>query len=173
MDLLLFDDEEELPNNLFNSEDSNQSYREKPGRDEVGENSRIKESASAEDESIDLRKHYNGRPSAQVVKQEKHARKLIEAQESRERARRFASFTGRVADLQRVWAPKQQKAFKPKSNSLPKPSKRKDHSDSCYERVLETPMTENKRIHIDEENYRDYGNNSCRSVCKSLFQDDQ
>ncbi|KAM5557513.1 hypothetical protein ABKV19_024740 [Rosa sericea] len=169
MDLLVFDDEEELSNNLFNSEDSNQSYREKSGKDEVGENSRIKELVSAENESPDLGKHYNGRPSAQVVKQEEHARKLIEAQESRERARRFASFTSRVADLQRVWAPKQPKAFKPKSNSLPKPAKRKDHTDSYYERVLETPMTENKRIHIDDEDYQDYGS---RSVSKSLFQDD-
>lgn len=169
MDLLLFDDEEELPNNLFNSEDSSHSYKEKPGKDEVGENSRMKKLVSAEDESPDPQKHYNGRPSAQVVKQEEHARKLMKAQESRERARRFASFTSRVADLQRVWAPKQPKAFKPKSNSLPKPAKRKNRTDSCCERVLETPMTENKRIHMDDEDYRDYGSGS---VSKSLFQDD-
>ncbi|XP_050386677.1 uncharacterized protein LOC126802997 [Argentina anserina] len=169
MDLFLFDDEDEPPNNLFNSDDSNQSYRELPGDYEVDENSRIKELASADNESPDPQNHNNERSSAQVGEEKEQAHKLMKAQKKRERARRFASFTSSLACLRRVSAPKQPKAFRPKFNSLPKPAKRKEHADSYCERVLETPMTENKRIRIDDEDYRDNGS---RLISKSLFQDD-
>ncbi|CAL8127712.1 unnamed protein product [Prunus armeniaca] len=175
MDLLLFADEEP-PNNLLNSEDSNQSYREKPERDEVDENNGIKESVSAEDEPLRPLKIDNARPSALEIKQKEHAHKLIEAQERRERARRFASFTRGVPDLQRIWAPKQPKASKPKSNPHRKRFKRKDHRGSCDDRVCETPMSGNKRSCQRGSCFddKDYGNESCGgSVSKALFQDDQ
>ncbi|KAM2031026.1 hypothetical protein FF2_041583 [Malus domestica] len=178
MDLLLFADEEELPNSLLNSEDGNRSCREKPKRDEVDENYKIWDSLSAEGESLGLLKTDSGRPSAEEVKQnDDHARKLVEAQESRERARRFASFTRRMPDLQRVWAPKQLKPLKPKSNPLRKLFKRKDHRGSCDDRVCETPMTGIKRSCSqsswdDEEDCREYSSQPCGSVSKALFQDD-
>ncbi|PON57766.1 Treslin [Parasponia andersonii] len=176
MDLLLFADEDEPPNRLLNSEDSNQSLREKPERDEMGENLRSSEPISAEDESQQQLEH-DGR--TQGVVQEEHGRRLIEAQERRERARRFSSFTSWVPDLQRVWAPKQPKATKPKSNSLRKLSKRKKNAEEINDTVCETPMTEKKRSNscrnsFDDEDYQDndFSNQSCSSVSKALFQDD-
>ncbi|KAB2598729.1 hypothetical protein D8674_001649 [Pyrus ussuriensis x Pyrus communis] len=178
MDLLLFADEEELPNSLLNSEDSNRSCKEKPKRDEVDESCRIWDSLSAEGESLRPLKTDIGRPSAEEIKQEDdHARKLLEAQERRERARRFASSTRGMPDLQRVWAPKQLKPLKPKSNPLRKLFKRKDHRGSCDDRVCETPMTGIKRSCSqcswdDDEDYREYSSQPCGSVSKALFQDD-
>ena len=116
MDLLLFGDEDESPNPLLNSEDSNQSWREKPDRDEIGDSERANELISAENESSQPLEDDNGSPTGN--KGEEHARRLIEARERRERARRFASFTSWVPDLQRVWAPKQPNAMKPKSRLL-------------------------------------------------------
>ncbi|CAN6709447.1 unnamed protein product [Malus baccata var. baccata] len=178
MDLLLFADEEELPNCLLNSEDGNRSCKEKPKSVEVDESYRIWDSLSAEGESLRPLKTDIGRPSAEEIKQkEDHARKLLEAQERRERARRFASSTRWMPDLQRVWAPKQLKPLKPKSNPLRKLFKRKDHRGSCDDRVCETPMTGIKRSCSqrswdDDEDYRDYSSQPCGSVSKALFQDD-
>ncbi|KAM1407415.1 hypothetical protein ACFX2F_002001 [Malus domestica] len=178
MDLLLFADEEELPNSLLNSEDSNQSCKEKPKSVEVDESYRIWDSLSAEGESLCPLKTDIGRPSAEEIKQkDDHACKLLEAQERRERARRFASSTRWMPDLQRVWAPKQLKPLKPKSNPLRKLFKRKDHRGSCDDRVCETPMTGIKRSCLqrswdDDEDYREYSSQPCGSVSKALFQDD-
>ncbi|XP_031249021.1 uncharacterized protein LOC116106860 [Pistacia vera] len=169
MDLLLFADEDESPNHLLNSEDSNQSWR-----DETGENFRVNKSVSLEDESLQL--HENDDENPQGIRREEHARKVMEAHERRERARRFASFTSWVPDLQRVWAPKQPKAMKPKSNwKLPK---RKDHKSASYDKVCETPMTGNKRscsIESDTDEYvhQDSGSRTCSSVSKALFQDNR
>ncbi|KAM1613568.1 hypothetical protein PS2_002053 [Malus domestica] len=178
MDLLLFADEEELPNSLLNSEDSNRSCKEKPKSVEVDESYRIWDSLSAEGESLRPLKTDIGRPSAEEIKQnDDHARKLLEAQERRERARRFASSTRWMPDLQRVWAPKQLKPLKPKSNPLRKLFKRKDRRGSCDDRVCETPMTGIKRSSSqrnwdDDEDYREYSSQPCGSVSKALFQDD-
>ncbi|KAM1817831.1 hypothetical protein ACFX12_002065 [Malus domestica] len=178
MDLLLFADEEELPISLLNSEDSNQSCKEKPKSVEVDESYRIWDSLSAEGESLRPLKTDIGRPSAEEIKQnDDHARKLLEAQERRERAWRFASSTRWMPDLQRVWAPKQLKPLKPKLNPLRKLFKRKDHRGSCDDRVCETPMTGIKRSCSqrswdDDEDYREYSSQPCGSFSKALFQDD-
>lgn len=58
--------------------------------------------------------------SQQDQTKEDHVRKLNEAREKRERARRLASFTRRMPDLQRVWAPKQSKLTKVKPETLRK-----------------------------------------------------
>ncbi|XP_021275111.1 uncharacterized protein LOC110409918 [Herrania umbratica] len=173
MDLLLFDDEDELPNHLLNSEGSNQSWKEKPAKDVKYRNN---EPVSIEDESPQLQKNDNRSP--QVIRTKEHAQKLIEAREKRERARRFSSFTSWVPDLQRVWVPKQLKATKPKSEPLRKLSKRKNCSRANYDMVCETPITEKKRSSPrrnsidDEEGHRDCGADSHGSVSKALFQDD-
>ncbi|TXG71074.1 hypothetical protein EZV62_006009 [Acer yangbiense] len=135
MDLLLFADEDESPNHLLNSEESNQSWRDRQHGDVMGENSCINEPNSARGEQE------NDNESPQGSKREEHARKVMEARQRRERAQRFSSFT-RVADLQRVWAPKQPKAMK--SNTW-KMSNMKDHKRGSYDKVCETPMSRNKR----------------------------
>ncbi|KAJ6677244.1 hypothetical protein OIU85_010419 [Salix viminalis] len=125
-DSLLFseEDEDELPNSVLNREDSNPPRREETERDEMDDNNRINDSVSAD--------------------QEEHARKLIEAQTRRQRARRFASFTSWVPNLQSVWSPKQQpKAMKPKSDPLRKLAKRKEQRRASFDVVLDTPMTGN------------------------------
>ena len=175
MDLLLFADADEAPNHLLNSEDSNHSLREKPEKDEVGENHRFSEPISTEDEYHHLLAHDS---RIQGVVEEEHTRRLIEAQERRERARRFSSFTSWVPDLQRVWAPKQPNPMKPKSDSLRKLSKRKKQAVESNDTVCETPMTEKKRSNsgrssFDDEDYQDnhFSSQSCTSVSKALFQD--
>ncbi|KAJ6359312.1 hypothetical protein OIU76_000944 [Salix suchowensis] len=146
-DLLLFSEEDELPHSFLNSEDT-------------------------EDES--LRHVENEFQSPQGMNQEEeHARKLIEAQARRQRARRFASFTSWVPDLQRVWAPKQPTAMKMKSDPLRKLAKRKERRRVNYDVVLDTPMTGNNGvISSDDRNHQVYGTSLCGSVSKALFQDD-
>ncbi|XVE64316.1 hypothetical protein DITRI_Ditri07aG0091700 [Diplodiscus trichospermus] len=173
MDLLLFDDEDELPNHLLNSEESNQSWKEKPEEDV---NHRNIEPVSIEDESPQLRKTDNRR-SPQMIRTEEHVLKLIQAQERRERARRFSSFTSWMPDLQRVWAPKQPKAMKPKPDPLRKLSKRKSRSRTNYDMVCETPMIEKKRSSpcgnsVNDEEHEDCRPQSQGPVSKALFQDD-
>ncbi|OMO53273.1 hypothetical protein CCACVL1_28757 [Corchorus capsularis] len=171
MDLLLFDDEDELPNHLFNSEDSDQSWKENPEKDV---NYRKNEPDLIENKYPQLLKNDK---SPQVIRTEEHARKLIEAQGRRERARRFSSFTSWMPDLQRVWAPKQLKTTKPKSDPLQKLSKRKKPSRASYDMVCETPMTEKKRSSAhrnsidDEEDHEDCGTHTHSHVSKALFQD--
>ncbi|KAK0598076.1 hypothetical protein LWI29_031406 [Acer saccharum] len=112
----------------------------------------------------------NDNESPQGSKREEHARKVMEAHQRRERARRFSSFT-RVPDLQRVWAPKQPKAMK--SNSW-KMSNRKDHKRGSYDKVFETPMSRNKRScpqgsSTDDESHQSYGNHLCGSFLRFCF----
>ncbi|KAJ8424206.1 hypothetical protein Cgig2_013356 [Carnegiea gigantea] len=115
MDLLLFDDEDESPNPLLNSEDSNQSWR-------VGDNDRGSEPHSTDSFSGPLRG--NGQSQRESGRSD-HDWKLVEAQERRERALRFASFTRRaMPELQRVWAPKLNKLSRSQSDSFHR-SKRK------------------------------------------------
>ncbi|CAK7324071.1 unnamed protein product [Dovyalis caffra] len=176
MDLLVFSEEDELPNCVLNSEDNSQPQREETEREQMDDdNNRIKNTVSAADES--LRQVETECQSPQGMNQEEHARKLVEAQARRQRARRFASFTSWVPDLQRVWAPKQPKAVKPKSDPLRKLAKRNEQRRTSYDVVLDTPMTGNKRscnegISSEDRNGRDYGTSLCGSVSKALFQDD-
>ncbi|KAJ6418737.1 hypothetical protein OIU84_002002 [Salix udensis] len=171
-DLLLFSEEDELPHSFLNSEDSNQTRREDIERDKMDDNNRINDSVSAEDES--LRHVENEFQTPQGMNQEEeHARKLIEAQARRQRARRFASFTSWVPDLQRVWAPKQPTAMKMKSDPLRKLAKRKERRRVNYDVVLDTPMTGNNGVISSEDrNHQVYGTSLCGSVSKALFQDD-
>ncbi|KAL2550567.1 hypothetical protein Fot_12097 [Forsythia ovata] len=164
MDLLPFGDEDEVPSLLFNSEDSNQPWREKHERYEKSETNSIHQSVSAEDESLQPPKNIN--ESSQLSRKEEREHLFNEARERRERARRFVSFTSQMPDLQRVWAPKQPKAAKAKSVSLPKKSKRKDTQKTTYSVVHETPMTGNK----GDRDLRGQGISS-NSVSKALFQD--
>ncbi|CAL5367434.1 unnamed protein product [Camellia sinensis] len=159
MDLLPYVDENESLIVLLNSEDSNHSWRVKD-RYVTAETTRIHESISAEDESSQPLEHDMDSPCN--VKREDHARKLSEAQEMRERARRFVSFTTWVPDLQRVWAPKQPKAMRAKSESLQKQSKRKERHRGNHDIVCETPMMGKKHNE----------SNPSGSVSKALFQDD-
>ncbi|XVF09990.1 hypothetical protein REPUB_Repub07fG0145700 [Reevesia pubescens] len=165
MDLLLFDDEDELSNHIFNSEDSNRTWKEKPENDVKYRNN---EAVSIQDDN---------EKSPQVIRTEDHAWKLVQAQEGRERARRFSSFTSWMPDLQRVWAPKQPKAMKPKSDPLRKLSKRKNRGRASFDMVCETPMTEKKRSsqcgnRTDDEDHEDCRAHSHGPVSKALFQDD-
>ncbi|XP_059629123.1 uncharacterized protein LOC132271690 [Cornus florida] len=165
MDFLPFGDENDSPNLLLNSEDSNQSWRHKSEREEMGETNKIHESISVEDESSQPTE--NNEESPQRIKREEHARKLIEAKERRERARRFGSFTSWVPDLQRVWAPKQQpRAMGTKSESLRKQCKRRERRRASYDVVCETPLTGRKRSCPQGSSIGDPS-----SVSKALFQD--
>ncbi|XP_052185104.1 LOW QUALITY PROTEIN: uncharacterized protein LOC127796767 [Diospyros lotus] len=160
MDLLPYGDENESLIRLLNSEDSNHSWREKD-RYEAAETNRIHESTSAENESLQSLEHNQDSPLD--VNKEEHARRLTEAQERRERARRFVSFTTWVPDLQRVWAPKQPKAARAKSELSQKQPKRKARHRGNHDVVCETPMM------VKNHN----GSNPSVSVSKALFQDDR
>ncbi|KAL8142472.1 hypothetical protein V2J09_015504 [Rumex salicifolius] len=150
MDLLLFHDEEdEFPNLLLNSEDSNHSLRERPSRENStsDHNDRTSGPPSSEDSTFpwgtsgfgnNVTRDHNHEPA-----DEKHTRMADEARERRERARRFSSFTRGVLDLQRVWAPKQSKSKS--SGSLLKPSRKSRATRESYDKVCETPESEEKR----------------------------
>ncbi|KAK8709253.1 hypothetical protein V6N13_060278 [Hibiscus sabdariffa] len=174
MDLLLFDDEDELPDHLLISEDSNRSWKEIPEEDVHSGNN---EPVSIDEELPQLQK-YDDKKSPLVMRTQEHELKLIQAQERRERARRFSSFTSWMPDLHRVWAPKQPKAMKRKSDNLQKLSKRRKHSKASYDTVCETPMTEKKQSRPcgnaidDEEDHVDSQARSHGPVSKALFQDD-
>ncbi|KZV41015.1 hypothetical protein F511_13991 [Dorcoceras hygrometricum] len=161
MDFLPFGDEEETPNLLFNSEDSNQSWKDKHERAEAHS---ISQSISAEEE------YSNREENRKEPGENDHSQMLSKARERRERARRFVSFTSRVQDLQRVWAPKQQQKMKDKFDSLPKQLKRKDWHEPSYSVVHETPLTGNKRGCIKRGKKQEDFRNS-NSVSKALFQD--
>eukprot|EP00257_Ricinus_communis_P013625 XP_015571099.1 uncharacterized protein LOC8277055 isoform X2 [Ricinus communis] len=173
MDLLLFEDEEETANTLLNSEESSQSWREKHKRDEADENCIKNNQVSTEEEPFQGAENEH-----QSLQGEEHARKLLEAQQRRQRARRFASFTSWVPDLQRVWAPKQPKAMKVNSDHVRKFSKRKEKGRLSYDTVCETPMSGLKRScgrgggSSGEKDYQDTGSSLRGSVSKALFQDD-
>ncbi|XP_039160612.1 uncharacterized protein LOC120289577 [Eucalyptus grandis] len=137
MDLLLFHDEEdELPNLQLNSQDSSKCTDE----DKMDKNIQSDRSVSAENELDERWQGDNARAN-----REEHLRRLNEAQERRERARRFASFTSWVPDLQRVWAPKQPGGTKNQSDPRRKLLKKKDRTRTTCDMVFETPMTDNKR----------------------------
>lgn len=171
MDLLLFHDEEdELPNLQLNSQDSSKSGRGNTDEDKMDKNVGIDKSVSAENE---LDEQWQGKDAR--ANREEHLRRLNEAQERRERARRFASFTSWVPDLQRVWAPKQLTGMKNKSDPRRKLPKKKDRTRTTCDMVFETPMTDNKRSCLranSGKNKLDPSLPLCGSVSKALFCDD-
>ncbi|TKY66384.1 hypothetical protein E2542_SST09256 [Spatholobus suberectus] len=174
MDLLLFADEDEAPNSLLNSEDSNKSWNKKAYRDDVGENDVSNQPISAENEPFQLQKDSSGR--FQRIVDGDHGKKLIEAKERRKSAQRFSNFTSWMPVLQRVWAPKQ-KSMKPKKDLLQRVPKRKEQERASYGTVCETPMTGNKRSSprtrdSDDDNGLADGNQPSGSVSKALFKDD-
>ncbi|XP_065868752.1 uncharacterized protein [Euphorbia lathyris] len=167
MDLLLFEDEDESPNSLLNSEDSHQSRTQKQKREK-----KDKKSVSAENDP------FRGENDHETLqgRNQADALKIIEAQQRRERARRFASFTSWAPNLQRIWASKQQKAVKVKTDSSRKVSKRKERNKTSDDIVCETPMTGIKRS-FRRSGSRDKddqvtGTVFSTSVSKALFQDD-
>ncbi|KAG2396663.1 uncharacterized protein HKW66_Vig0229380 [Vigna angularis] len=154
MDLLLFAEEDEEPDSLLNSEDSNKSFNGKAYRDVVFEND------------------VSGRLQRIVDDRDK---KLIEAKEKRERALRFSSFTSSMPVLRRVRAPTR-KSVKPKTD-LQRVRKRKEREKANYGTVCETPMTVNKHSNSrargsDDDRDRADGRKPCGSVSKALFKDD-
>ncbi|XP_030442200.2 uncharacterized protein LOC115664404 [Syzygium oleosum] len=171
MDLLLFHDkEDELPNLQLNSQDSSKSGRGNTDEDKMDKNIGIDKSVSAENE---LDEQWQGKDAR--ANREEHLRRLNEAQERRERARRFASFTSWVPDLQRVWAPKQLTGTKNKSDPRRKLPKKKDRTRTTCDMVFETPMTDNKRSCLranSGKNKLDPSLPLCGSVSKALFSDD-
>nr|KYP37707.1 hypothetical protein KK1_041076 [Cajanus cajan] len=175
MDLLLFADEDEAPNSLLNSEDSNKSLNKRAYRDEVGENDVSNQPISAEIEPVQLQKDGSGR--FQRIVNGEHDKRLIEAKERRERARRFSSCRSWKPVLRRVWAPKQM-GMKSKIDPLQRVPKRKERERASYGTVCETPMTGNKhsspRIRGSEDNNNGLADGSQRSgsVSKALFKDD-
>ncbi|KAK9068354.1 hypothetical protein SSX86_012466 [Deinandra increscens subsp. villosa] len=164
MDLLPFGEENEDQALVFNSEDSSQSWRDKNEKNDMIASKMIQDSLSIEDESCHQLEEVNKSHECETI--EDHARKLNEARERRERARRFVSFSSRMPDLQRVWAPKQLKPVKVK----PEP-KRKKHRRASYSVVLETPLVGNETSHATQQN-KDKGERS-NPVSKALFQDDK
>nr|XP_043610107.1 uncharacterized protein LOC122581862 [Erigeron canadensis] len=161
MDLLPFGEEDEVQALMFNSEDSNHSWRDKYDRQDVTASKRIKDSLCLEDEpSHPLEKVDT---SHEERAKDDHSRKLNEARERRERARRFVSFTSRMPDLQRVWAPKQPKT----SMKVKVESKRKKQRRVSYSVVCETPL-----IGSGQEK-GDRSMPCSNPVSKALFQDDR
>ncbi|CAI0449801.1 unnamed protein product [Linum tenue] len=166
LDLLLFEDEEEPSKPLLNSEDSNHS---------------LKERLETEDERNDRLTRMNDPIPAEnneMKQDDDHARKLMEAQERRQRARRFSSFTSWVPDLHKVWAPKQQpKSKKPKYDR--RHSKRDTRRRGSFDVVMETPMTGKEDRSFkggecsssNEKMKKQGGGNVCGSVSKALFRD--
>lgn len=166
MDLLPFGEEDEAPSLLFNSEDSNQSWRD---RNEKAEANSLNHSLSTEGESS--QPPTSAHNSQQESAADDYTRSLNEARERRERARRSAPFVSKALDLQRVWAPRNPKATKCKYDPRPSKSKRKSKQTHSYSVVCETPMTGNKRA-CSRSAGLGLGTTPCSTVSKALFQDE-
>lgn len=170
MDLLLYGEEGETPSLLFNSEDSNQSWRDnRLERSKIADTNSINVSLSMDN---DYSQPLANSAESPYGEENFH---ILRAKERREKNRRFVSFTRQAPDLQRVWAPKQPKTAKYKFDSLPKKSRKKDKRGLGYSVVCETPMTGNKRTHSGEnkkgdKKQQDMGKSS-NTVSKALFQD--
>ncbi|KAL1206711.1 hypothetical protein V5N11_027270 [Cardamine amara subsp. amara] len=162
MDLLMFSDEE-LEDSFMNNEDSSQS-----GRENI--NSNLKSHHHSQ-----RNKDVPGTSKQEMSEECREAKKEVEAQERRERARRFSSFTSWMPDLCRVWAPKQAKNSKGKADKKQRMAKRKKEQRSVeYDRVCETPMStiETKRTRTGNKDDYECGTLPRSSVPKALFQDD-
>ncbi|CAN0902892.1 hypothetical protein LINGRAHAP2_LOCUS22264 [Linum grandiflorum] len=173
LDLLLFEDEDESSNPLFSSEDGNQSLNERMvTADERKGNERIN---NAEHSSTSWAVDSESQGSQELKQDDNdHARRLIEAQERRQRARRFASF--RVPDLHKVWVPMQPKLMKVKyDHHARRQSKREERKRGRHDVVCETPTTGKDRSECSssggEKRNKGATTPVCGSVSKALFQD--
>lgn len=169
MDLLLYSEEDENLNFLLNSEDSSQSFKERPENDDAfGETKPMLAPASAENKSHKQlkTKHISLRRNKSTSQE----LKLAKAQEQRERAKRFSSFTSWIPDLQRVWAPKQHQAQLKRSQSdlSRKHYKRPSRHCASLDMVFETPDSNKKPC-----SRRSLELDTPCSVSKALFQDSQ
>ncbi|CAH9070604.1 unnamed protein product [Cuscuta epithymum] len=165
MDLLPFGEEDEIQAQLFNSEDSDQSWKENHDGYKMAKPDNVLRSGLAGYDDSSQPADEN----SESAREEEHARRIIEARERREKARR--SLYTRMPDLQRVWAPRQLKASKGKSEGQ-KDTKRKHMRKARYSVVCETPMSERKHMCSSdgEKGHTDSGK-SLRVVPKALFQD--
>lgn len=162
MDLLMFTDED-LEDSFMNNEESSQSGRE-------NYHSNLKSH-----HHIQRNKDLPGTSKQGNSEECIEAKKEVEAQEMRERARRFSSFTSWMPDLCRVWAPKQTKNSKGKADQQQRMAKRKKEQRSVEsDRVCETPMstTETKRTRTGNKDDYECEYLPRSSVPKALFQDD-
>ncbi|VYS70168.1 unnamed protein product [Arabidopsis thaliana] len=162
MDLLMFTDED-LEDSFMNNEDSSQS-----GRENIHSNFKNHHHSQSNEDVPGTSKQKN-------TEESREAKKEVEAQGMRERARRFSSFTSWMPDLCRVWAPKQTKNSKGKADQQQRTAKRKKEQRSVeYDRVCETPMTtiETKRIRTGNKDDYECETLPRSSVPKALFQDD-
>ncbi|XP_076895112.1 uncharacterized protein LOC143547612 [Bidens hawaiensis] len=162
MDLLPFGEETEDQAFMFNSEDSNQSWRDKHERNDTSASKVVQDSLSVEDESCHPLDKVNTTNECET--QDDHAQKLNEARERRERARRLVVSTSRMPDLQRVWAPKQLKPVKVKHEP-----RSKKHRKVSYSVVCETPLIDNKPSCSTQQKKGERSN----PVSKALFQDNK
>ncbi|KAI3975207.1 hypothetical protein MKX01_020608 [Papaver californicum] len=164
MDLLLFEDEGELSGSLFNSEDSENLQRENVGENDIGGNVGTNPSTLA-GKSSKRRETYT--KSRRGLRKE-HKITSVEAQERRVKNCKLKSFAKEI-NLQRVWAPNQLNAVKPKSEVVLKvPTRNKRRH---YDVVCETPMSGNKRSSMRDEGQSTDWTDFFGSVSKSLFQD--
>ncbi|EOA12861.1 hypothetical protein CARUB_v10025829mg [Capsella rubella] len=160
MDLLMFTDED-LEDSFVNNEESSQSGKE-------NYHSNLKSH-----HHIQRNKDVPGTSKQGNSEECIEAKKEVEAQEMRDRARRFSSFTSWMPDLCRVWAPKQTKNSKGKAGKQQRIAKRKKDQRSVeYDRVCETPTTETKRTRTGNRDGYDCETQARSSVPKALFQDD-
>ncbi|KAH0906318.1 hypothetical protein HID58_038145, partial [Brassica napus] len=116
VDKIIKASDEDLEDSFMNNEGSSQS-----GRDNIHSN--IKSHHRGQ-----RRKDVPGSSKKNYLKKEtrecREAKKVVEAQKRRERARRFSSFTSWMPDLCRVWAPKQAKNSRDKADQQKRMAKR-------------------------------------------------
>ncbi|KAL5993579.1 hypothetical protein ACLOJK_014504 [Asimina triloba] len=172
--LSLDDDDQETTGSLPNSEEYRANGEENDIiRDTDYQTAGVsgnKTSMPGEDEYPYLQQGMDGAGD----KVEKH--RLKEAQERRERARRFASFTSWRPDLQRVWAPRHARAARAKAGSLRNPAIKRKRAGDRNDVVLETPIAGAKLQCMDEVSDSKPANNgiySSNSVSKALFLNDE
>ncbi|VFQ67561.1 unnamed protein product [Cuscuta campestris] len=163
MDLLPFGEEDEIQAHLFNSEDSDQSWKDKLDGSKMAKSYNILQNHSSQPA--------DGDESLEAFREDEHARRLNKAREKRDLARR--SVCPRPLVQQRVWAPRQQPKVPKGKFEQQKDTQRKDTQKACrYSVVCETPMSQRKHIYSPscEKGHID-SRNSSSFASKALFQD--
>ncbi|KAK4777301.1 hypothetical protein SAY87_017488 [Trapa incisa] len=171
LDLLLFEEEEEekgdMLNSMLNGEgESSQSWKieAEEGLGEKGRN-RLGQLILAGSKSRTPSRKISNR------KEEDHMLKLVRAREKRERARRIASYSSSLLDLQRVWAPKRETDRVERKAAIPtKQLKRKVGKSVTKEVVCETPISKRSRLPRDDSLGQDSAMHRSSYVPRSLFQ---
>lgn len=102
-----------------------------------------------------------------------HEERLMRARESRDRHRRFTSFTSWMPDLRKVWSLKQTR-----HESQMHVKQRRKKRMKINDVVCETPMSKNKQQYSEIRNAENAAassgtNSSNRSLCIALFQKDE